>query len=68
MIVEFGGESLSLAAWSRRVGISETTLRNRIAQRKWTVARALFTPVMSKSQAGTSSRKNSPWAKTMMIR
>lgn len=42
--VEFGGKSLTYSQWARKIGVSQTTLRNRIAVLKWPIERALTTP------------------------
>jgi hypothetical protein len=43
-IITFNGCSMSLTAWSRRVGLTESALRRRITVYGWTIERALTTP------------------------
>lgn len=44
-IIEFQGESMSLADWARRLGIDRHTLRSRVVRKGWPIERALTTPV-----------------------
>ncbi len=43
--LEFRGESKPLAEWAREIGVRSKTLRARIDAYKWSVERALTTPV-----------------------
>jgi hypothetical protein len=52
VVIVYRGTKDSLAAWSRRIGIKEKTLRNRIRRRKWPVERALTTPVKPQLKRG----------------
>ena len=45
----FSGEVDTIASWSRRMGINDATLRNRI-NRGWPLKRALTEPVMRAGQ------------------
>lgn len=44
-MVTWRGETLCIAAWAERTGISWVVLQARITQRKWSAERALTTPV-----------------------
>lgn len=46
--IEFNGETLCLSDWARRLGISFSSLKERIA--KWGVDRALSTPKVSQQK------------------
>lgn len=39
-LLEFGGESLTIAAWARRLGVGKSTIAERLA-RGWSIERAL---------------------------
>lgn len=45
-VLEYGGESLTLAQWSRKTGIAQSTLRLRLSRLGWPVERALMTKVV----------------------
>ena len=49
VFIEFGGERLTLAAWTERTGIPSDTLKDRI-RRGWTVERALTEPVWNRGR------------------
>ena len=40
----YKGETLSMAEWARKLGLSYDTFRNRIKQHKWTIEKAIETP------------------------
>lgn len=42
--IAYKGETLTIAEWARRVGISYMTLRGRIDTLKWTIEEAMETP------------------------
>jgi hypothetical protein len=44
-LVTFNGETLSISAWARRLGMSHTSLNNRL--KKWSVEKSLTTPTGS---------------------
>lgn len=48
------GETMTICAWSRRLGIRNTTLNERL-KRGWTVEKALMHPVRLKRPNGTFS-------------
>ena len=50
--IEFLGVTKSLMAWSRDIGISETSLRERLFVRNWPIEKALTTPPIRNSEAG----------------
>ena len=47
--ITYQGETLSLAEWSRRLGVNRTTLERRINAYHWPIKKALSTPVRGKS-------------------
>ena len=47
----FNGETLTIAEWAERTGISADTLYDRITRRGWSIERALTTPVRAKARA-----------------
>ena len=48
--------SLSDYARAAEIGVRESTVRSRINNSKWSLEKALTTPLMTKSQSGKSSR------------
>lgn len=44
-LVTFRGRTMSIAAWSREVGMDQKTLAARLGHYQWSVAKALTTPV-----------------------
>lgn len=44
-LLSFNGETLTIANWSRRLGISQTTLHGRLGKSKWSIEKTLTTPV-----------------------
>lgn len=44
-IIEYDGASMSMSDWARKIGVSLSTLSNRINKRKWSIEKALTTPV-----------------------
>lgn len=44
-LFEYAGESLTLAAWSERLGIGRSTLAQRVYVNQWPIERALTEPV-----------------------
>lgn len=44
-LLKFNGKSQSISMWSRELGINEQTLVSRINESKWSIERALTTPV-----------------------
>lgn len=51
----YQGTTDTLAGWARRIGISRTTLRCRLAQYGWSLKRALTEPAMN------SAQRKHPW-------
>lgn len=47
---EYNGKNLTLVEWSKLLGISADTLASRIYTRKWSVERALTTPVYTNTR------------------
>lgn len=62
------GETRSLNEWAAHTGLSRRAIVYRIDQMGWSVERALTTPAMSKSAAGTRGAKRSPWKARMVCR
>lgn len=55
--VTYNGETHTYAEWSRIVGIKQLTLRNRIVDGKWSIEKALFTPVHDPKKGGFEEKK-----------
>ena len=47
-VLEFNGETLCIAEWAERIGISESTLRCRIDRFHWSIEKAVSTPALRK--------------------
>ncbi len=43
-LIEFNGKTQALAAWAAELGISQSTLLQRVGRLGWSIARALTTP------------------------
>ena len=43
--VTYNGKTRTLAEWARHLGMKKTTLQTRISTRKWSIKRAIETPV-----------------------
>jgi hypothetical protein len=63
--ITFNGEARQVKEWSKKLGIGESTIKNRLNQLNWTIEEALTTPVGSKKvernrdAKGKFARKNS---------
>lgn len=56
--LSFGGETLTVAEWARRIGVDRATLRDRL-ERGWTVEQALTTPKEVSRMRGSYGRFSS---------
>lgn len=50
-LITYQDKTLSIAQWSRNIGISSGTLRGRIKTSKWPIEKALTTPIMSYAES-----------------
>lgn len=53
----FNGETLVLSQWASRYGIKIKTLKNRIDSKKWSLKKALESPVIERSANNLGKRK-----------
>ena len=56
-VIEFNGESLCLSAWCEKLGLKESTLRNRLTVRNWSIEKSLTTPARKKSPSSIGIKK-----------
>ena len=49
-IIEFNGESLTISQWAKRLGMQDVTLRVRLRVWRWSIEKALTTPVRRSQQ------------------
>lgn len=52
-LITYGGETLTISQWGRKLGFSEGTLRNRLVVYGWPAERALTTPARKLTHART---------------
>ena len=63
--ITFNGETMQVKEWSKKLGIGESTIKNRLNQLNWTIEEALTIPAGSKKvernrdAKGKFTRKNS---------
>lgn len=56
ILLTYNGKTLTIAQWSRELGISTTNIRNRIDNLGWSVEKALSTPVRTVSKRTKKSK------------